>query len=96
MDYMALGRLVQTGRNPEKNVGWAGLAEPGWLELGQVAPNWVESHLNTLCAVPSVTYDKKLQCCGWLPGWLALAGLLVGWLTGWPAGADWLAGYAAG
>ena len=46
------GVMLSIGLNPEKEIGWVGLAEPGWFELRRVAPNLDESHLNTFRSEP--------------------------------------------
>ena len=76
--YMALGRLAQIGLNPEKKIGWVGLAEPGWFELRRVARNWDESHLNTFCSEPMRHHLQPMaQNSNAVAGWLA--GCLAGW-----------------
>ena len=47
------GVMLSIGLNPEKDIGWVGLAEPDWLELSRIVSNWDESHLNPFNAEPS-------------------------------------------
>ena len=63
------GVMLSIGLNPEKDIGWVGLAEPGWFELSRVAPNWDESHLNPFGAEPSRCKIAMLWLGGWLSGW---------------------------